>query len=69
MCRTEITMTDEELKQVIENLLEMQNNNDYNFQLLQAKIDALELQIKEMANFSKYLTAPGKSQPVEVISS
>jgi len=62
-------MTEEELKQVIENLLEMQNNNDYNFQLLQAKIDALELQVKEMSNFSRYLTAPGKSQPVEVISS
>ena len=62
-------MTDEELKQVIENLLEIQNNNDYNFQLLQAKIDALELQVKEMTNFSKYLAAPTKSQPVEVISS
>jgi predicted nucleic-acid-binding protein len=61
-------MTEEELKQVVENLLEMQNNNDYNFQLLQAKIDALELQIKEMSNFSKYLSAPSKSQPFEVIN-
>jgi hypothetical protein len=38
-------MTEEELKETIKNLLAMQTNNDYNFQLLEAKIDLLEKRI------------------------
>jgi polyhydroxyalkanoate synthesis regulator phasin len=51
-------MTEEDLKQVVENLLEMQNNNDYNFQLLSAKIDALQRQVAEMSNLHNMLRAP-----------
>jgi len=48
-------MTEEEIKQVVENLLEMQNNNDYNFQLLAAKIDVLERQVAEVSNLHNML--------------
>lgn len=60
-------MTEEELKQVVANLLEIQNNNDYNFQLLSAKIDVLERQVAEMSNLHNMLRAP-KSGDIQVIN-
>jgi TolA-binding protein len=58
-------MTEEELKQVVENLLEIQNNNDYNFQLLSAKIDALQQRVdqlqgqySEIGNMQKMFKVP-----------
>jgi len=61
-------MTEEEFKHVVENLLEMQNNNDYNFQLLSAKIDALERQVAEMSNLHNMLRAP-RPGDIQVINS
>ena len=38
------TMNEEEFKSAINNMLMMQNNNDRNFQILQAQIDNLQRQ-------------------------
>ena len=42
-------MTEEDLKQTIENLLQIQTNNEYNFQLLQAQVDDLRKQISDLS--------------------
>ena len=40
-------MNEEDFRQAINNMLMMQNNNDRNFQILQAQIDRLEKQLSE----------------------
>jgi prefoldin subunit 5 len=41
-------MNEEEFKSAMQNVLMMQNNNDYNFQILQAQIDNLQRQLNEL---------------------
>ena len=51
-------MNEEELKETIKNLLMMQTNNDYNFQLLEAKIDLLEKRIKDLDELREVFRLP-----------
>jgi len=51
-------MTEEELKQVIDNLLQVQSNNEYNFQLLQARIDMLQKQIDDLDELREIFRLP-----------
>tara|TARA_B100001939_G_scaffold244757_1_gene212184 strand:- start:804 stop:1004 length:201 start_codon:yes stop_codon:yes gene_type:complete len=51
-------MTEEDLKQTIENLLQIQANNDYNFQLLQAQVDDLRKQISDLSEIRTALKMP-----------
>ena len=41
-------MTEEEYKATLKNFLIAQNNNDHNFSLLQAQIDALRKEIADL---------------------
>ena len=51
-------MTEEDLKQTIENLLQIQTNNEYNFQLLQAQIDNLQQQINGLNDLKEMFRLP-----------
>jgi len=51
-------MTEEELKQVIDNLLQVQSNNEYNFQLLQARIDMLQKQLDDLDELREIFRLP-----------
>ena len=51
-------MTEEEFKSAIQNMLMMQNNNDHNFQILQAQIDNLQSQITELNDLKEMFRLP-----------
>ena len=51
-------MTEEDFKQVVEKLLMMQNNNDANFQILQAQIDRLEQKIADLNDLKEIFRLP-----------
>ena len=51
-------MTDEDLKKTIENILMMQNNNDHNFQILQAQIDNLQRQLNDLNDLKEMFRLP-----------
>jgi hypothetical protein len=51
-------MNDEELKSVVDNLLQMQSNNEYNFQLLQARIDMLQKQLDDLSDIREVFRLP-----------
>jgi hypothetical protein len=51
-------MTDEELKTVAQNLLQLQANNDYNFQILQAQIDNLQQQLNDLNDLKEMFRLP-----------
>ena len=51
-------MTEEELRTVLDNLLQIQSNNDYNFQILQAQVDNLQKQINELNDLREMFRLP-----------
>ena len=51
-------MTEEEFKSAIQNMLMLQNNNDHNFQILQAQIDNLQSQITELNDLKEMFRLP-----------
>ena len=51
-------MNEEEFKSAIQNMLMMQNNNDYNFQILQAQIDNLQRQLNELNDLKDMFRLP-----------
>ena len=51
-------MTEEDFKQAINNMLMMQNNNDANFQILQAQIDNLQRQLNELNDLKEMFRLP-----------
>jgi DUF438 domain-containing protein len=51
-------MTEEDFKQAINNMLMMQNNNDHNFQILQAQIDNLQKQLNELNDLKEMFRLP-----------
>ena len=51
-------MKEEEFKQAINNMLMMQNNNDHNFQLLQAQIDDLKRQLSQLNDLKEMFRLP-----------
>jgi len=51
-------MTEEEFKTTINNMLMMQNNNDHNFQILQAQIDNLQKQLDDLNDLKEMFRLP-----------
>ena len=51
-------MNEEEFKSAIQNMLMMQNNNDYNFQILQAQIDNMQRQLNELNDLKDMFRLP-----------
>jgi prefoldin subunit 5 len=51
-------MTEEDFKKAMENVLMMQNNNDHNFQILQAQIDNLQRQINDLNDLKEMFRLP-----------
>ena len=51
-------MNEEEFKSAINNILMMQNNNDHNFQILQAQIDNLQKQLNELNDLKEMFRLP-----------
>lgn len=51
-------MNEEEFKSAINNMLMMQNNNDHNFQILQAQIDNLQKQLNDLNDLKEMFRLP-----------
>ena len=51
-------MNEEEFKSAVQNMLMMQNNNDHNFQILQAQIDNLQRQLNELNDLKEMFRLP-----------
>ena len=51
-------MNEEEFKSAIQNMLMMQNNNDQNFQILQAQIDNLQKQLNALNDLKEMFRLP-----------
>ena len=51
-------MKEEEFKSAIQNMLMMQNNNDQNFQILQAQIDNLQKQLTDLNDLKEMFRLP-----------
>tara|TARA_Y100000022_G_scaffold40299_1_gene33202 strand:- start:733 stop:930 length:198 start_codon:yes stop_codon:yes gene_type:complete len=51
-------MNEEEFKTAINNILMLQNNNDHNFQILQAQIDNLQKQLNELNDLKDMFRLP-----------
>ncbi len=51
-------MKEEDFRSAINNMLMMQNNNDHNFQILQAQIDRLEKQLSELNDLKEMFRLP-----------
>jgi len=51
-------MTEEEFKSAVQNILMMQNNNDHNFQILQAQIDNLQKQLTDLNDLKEMFRLP-----------
>ena len=51
-------MNEEEFKSAINNFLMMQNNNDHNFQILQAQIDNLQRQLNDLNDLKEMFRLP-----------
>lgn len=65
-------MTEDEMKAVLENLLQIQANNEYNFELLQAQIDRLMKRVDQLDDISEMFRLPKPEnknrQPAEQIN-
>ena len=51
-------MNEEEFKAAVKNLLMLQNNNDHNFQILQAQIDDLKRQLNDLNDLKEMFRLP-----------
>ena len=51
-------MNEEDFKEVAQNMLMMQNNNDHNFQILQAQIDNLQRQLNDLNDLKEMFRLP-----------
>ncbi len=51
-------MNEEEFKSAVQNMLMVQNNNDHNFQILQAQIDNLQRQLTELNDLKEMFRLP-----------
>ena len=70
---TEFTMTEEEFKEAVQNMLLIQSNNDHNFQVLQAQIDSLQQQLDNLNDLKELFRLPKienkNREPFQVINS
>ena len=51
-------MSEEDFKTAVNNMLMMQNNNDKNFQILQAQIDNLQRQLNDLNDLKEMFRLP-----------
>jgi hypothetical protein len=51
-------MNEEDFKSAVQNMLMMQNNNDHNFQILQAQIDSLRRQLDDLNDLKEMFRLP-----------
>ena len=51
-------MSEEDFKKAMQNVLMMQNNNDHNFQILQAQIDNLQKQLTDLNDLKEMFRLP-----------
>jgi len=51
-------MSEEDFKSAVKNMLMMQNNNDQNFQILQAQIDNLQRQLNDLNDLKEMFRLP-----------
>jgi prefoldin subunit 5 len=51
-------MNEEDFKSAVQNMLMMQNNNDHNFQILQAQIDRLQQQLNDLNDLKEMFRLP-----------
>jgi prefoldin subunit 5 len=51
-------MNEQEFKDAVKNILMLQNNNDHNFQILQAQIDNLQRQLNELNDLKEMFRLP-----------
>ena len=51
-------MKEEQFKEAINNILMLPNNNDHNFQILQAQIDNLQKQLNELNDLKEMFRLP-----------
>ena len=51
-------MSEEDFKTAVNNMLMMQNNNDHNFQILQAQIDNLQRQLNDLDDLKEMFRLP-----------
>jgi TolA-binding protein len=51
-------MSEEDFKTAVKNLLMLQNNNDHNFQILQAQLDKLQEQINDLNDLKQMFRLP-----------
>ena len=51
-------MSEEDFKAAVQNMLMMQNNNDHNFQILQAQIDNLQRQLDDLNDLKEMFRLP-----------
>jgi len=51
-------MNEEDFKSAVQNMLMMQNNNDKNFQILQAQIDNLQKQLNDLNDLKEMFRLP-----------
>jgi hypothetical protein len=51
-------MNEEDFKEVAQNMLMMQNNNDHNFKILQYQIDQLKEQIQDLNDLKEMFRLP-----------
>ena len=51
-------MSEEDFKSAVQNMLMMQNNNDHNFQILQAQIDNLQRQLNDLNELKEMFRLP-----------
>jgi len=51
-------MNEEDFKSAIKNMLMLQNNNDQNFQILQAQIDDLKKQLSDLNDLKEMFRLP-----------
>jgi len=65
-------MNEEEFKSAINNFLMLQNNNDHNFQILQAQIDGLQRQLNQLNDLKEMFRLPKQEnkdrQPFEEVN-
>ena len=51
-------MSEEDFKAAVKNMLMLQNNNDHNFQILQAQIDRLQKQLDDLNDLKDMFRLP-----------
>ena len=51
-------MSEEDFKTAVNNMLMLQNNNDHNFQILQAQIDNLQRQLNDLNDLKEMFRLP-----------